>query len=240
VKRPTTIDWNRIEAFIGYGNIEAPIVFVGVEEGLAKPEALQQDLLWRSTFSPVMDVKEAHEGLADDPRLFAEKARDQKTWRVMTDVMLHFNSETFKSKQDRKEQRKTYRKLSLGRTRTNSLLMELLPYPNKKKAAWPYGDRFATKKSYVAGILPRRLDLISHALGEHPRNAIICYGQGEWRLFKQLFPPDTKWKGIKGSYNTFECATWRGAKVTLTYHFSRYFNTDEQLDELSAVALSKL
>jgi hypothetical protein len=87
---PNEIDWSRIESFIGYGDLEAQIVFVGTEEGLATPDDLRQDLLVRTTFAPVMDVKAAHEGLADGPTLFSEHPRRQPTWRVMADVMLHF------------------------------------------------------------------------------------------------------------------------------------------------------
>ena len=193
MKRPTKIDWKRIENFIGYGNIEAPLVFVGVEEGLAKPEALQQDLLWRSTFKRVMDAEEAHEGLADGPSLFSKKPRRQPTWRVMADVMLHFNGETFKSKAERSKARREYRPLALGRSIANSLFIELLPYPNKKSTAWPYADRFPTKQDYIDALLPKRLALISEALAEYPREAIICYGQGDWPEFKRLFPR-ARWK----------------------------------------------
>lgn len=234
--RPSKIDWRRIENFIGYGNIKAPLVFIGVEEGLAKPEALRQDLLWRSTFKRVMDAKEAHEGLADGPSLFSEKPRRQPTWRVMADVMLYFNDETFKNKAERSKARREYRPLALGRSIANSLLIELLPYPNKKSTAWPYADRFPTKQDYIDAMLPKRLALISEALAEYPREAIICYGQGDWPAFKRLFPR-TRWKPVKGRHNNFECANWRGAQVTLAYHFSRYFNTDEALDELSALAI---
>lgn len=37
------IDWGRIEHFIGRGRREAPVVFVGVEEGLESPEELDAD-----------------------------------------------------------------------------------------------------------------------------------------------------------------------------------------------------
>lgn len=167
MNRPTKIDWDRIEAFVGYGNIEAPLVFVGVEEGLAKPEALHEDLLWRSTFKPIMDAKEAHEGIADGPSLFSVKPRRQATWRVMTDVMLRFNGETFRSKADRREQRKAYRPLALGRSVANSLLVELLPYPNKKKAAW----------RRVGGHFWYTLRLGRHRVGGHYRGGTFCRQQ---------------------------------------------------------------
>jgi hypothetical protein len=161
-----------------------------------------------------------------------------RLFREQGGVMLRFNGETFKNKADRAKSRKEYRPLALGRSVANSLLIELLPYPNKKRTAWPYVDRFPTKQDYIEAMLPRRLALISEALAEYPREAIICYGQGDWPAFKPLFPR-ARWKLVKGRYNDFECATWRGAKVTLAYHFSRFFNTDEELDELAAVALAR-
>jgi hypothetical protein len=42
---PSQIDCSRIENFIGYGNPEAPIVFIGTEERLAASDDLRQDLL---------------------------------------------------------------------------------------------------------------------------------------------------------------------------------------------------
>jgi hypothetical protein len=56
-----TPDFEKIEGFLGYGNPNARIVFVGLEEGLADVQRLDDDLRYRSTFSkPVMDVFRAH------------------------------------------------------------------------------------------------------------------------------------------------------------------------------------
>lgn len=241
--RPSSINWARIESFVGYGNIEAPLVFIGMEEGLAKPaaldsEVLRQDLLWRSTFQPVMDAKRAHEGLADGPSLFSDSPRRQQTWRAVADVMLNYNEQAFGTKAERSEARKKYRPKAVGRSVANSLLIELLPYPSTDRKTWLYSERFPSRAEYVTAILPKRVKLISEALGKYQRDAIICYGQEDWPTFKLLFP-DSKWKAVNGQYNKFECAIWNGAKVTLTYHFSRFFNKDEELDELSRIALSK-
>ena len=239
--RPSEIDWGRVEKFIGYGNIEAPLVFIGMEEGLAKPAALdpnvlRQDMLWRSTFERVMDAKEAHTGLADGPALFSDTPRRQQTWRAISDVMLHYNGQTLGSKAERSKARKEYRPLAVGRSVANSLLIELLPYPSNDRKTWLYPDRFPTRAAYVAAILPERVKLISEELGRYQRDAIICYGQGDWPTFKLLFP-EARWTAVNGRYNKFECASWNKAKVTLAYHFSRFFNDDDELDELSRIAL---
>src|SRR5579863_1576119 len=222
------IDWSCIERFIGYGNLDAPIVFVGMEEGLASTKALSEDLLLRSGFAPVMDAEVAHRGLAKGPSLFSDKPRRQPTWRVMADVMLHYEGATFPSDKERARARKSYRAKRLGREACDSLLMELLPYPNKKKSEWLYSEKYSNRDDYVAHVLPERLRLLSNALHQHDRRAIICYGRDDWKHFKALFPEDMRWTSV----GRFDCATWKGAKVTLTDHFAtKYFNTNDQLDE---------
>jgi len=228
------IDWSCIERFIGYGNLDAPIVFVGMEEGLASTKALSEDLLLRSGFAPVMDAEVAHRGLAKGPSLFSDKPRRQPTWRVMADVMLHYEGATFPSDKERARARKSYRAKRLGREACDSLLMELLPYPNKKKSEWLYSEKYSNRDDYVAHVLPERLRLLSNALHQHDRRAIICYGRDDWKHFKALFPEDMRWTSV----GRFDCATWKGAKVTLTDHFAtKYFNTNDQLDELSSITL---
>jgi hypothetical protein len=227
-------DWRRIEDFIGYGRLAAPVVFLGVEEGLADEAALHDDLLRRSQFESVMDVKEAHEGIADGQSLFSDNPRRQPTWRVMADVMLHFENRQFSSTDERKAERTAYRAKRLGRKDGNSLLAELLPYPHRNTGSWLYGEKFSGREAYVDAILPQRIKLLDDVLSERPRKAVICYGRSEWPNFKRLFEGVPAWRIL----GRFECAEWHGARVTLTDHFAtKYFNTDNELDELSAVAL---
>ena len=228
------IDWTRIEQFIGYGRLDAPIVFVGMEEGLADVAALHSDLLRRSQFEQTMDVKQAHQGIADGESLFTDSPRRQPTWRVMADLMLHFDGRKFSSPKERSSARRAYRAKRLGRKDGDSMLTELLPYPHRNTGSWLYGERFSGREAYTAAILPRRIKLLDDALSGHSRKAIICYGRGNWPDYKRLFSEVLNWRTI----DRFECAEWRGAKVTLTDHFvSKYFNTDAELDQLSAVAL---
>jgi len=101
-----TPDWDSIEAFIGYGRLDAPVVFIGMEEGLADVNALASDLALRSTFVPVMDLELAHRGIVDGESLFADSPRSQPTWRVMADVMLRFEGRTFATKDERADARR--------------------------------------------------------------------------------------------------------------------------------------
>lgn len=235
-QRSDVIDWDVIESFLGYGNINAPVVFVGMEEGLADPERLQDDLKYRSTFEPVMDVYEAHLGLAKGKKLFGERPRGQRTWRVMADVMLHFEGGLPPTKEERAKARKEYRAKILGNKCAESLLLELLPYPHGNIKQWLYErfGRYKTREEYEAKLTDKRLELLRKVIEYHDREAIICYGHKNWDEFKKIFPEETRWD----RNGDFLCAEWKGARVTLCDHFvSRGFNSNRQLDKLAAVAL---
>lgn len=231
------IDWDRIEGFIGYGNDEAPIVFVGMEEGLADAESLDSDLQFRSTYdSPIMDVEVAHRGLTDGPALFVDSPRAQRTWWVMADLMLHYEGKLPADKAARSAARTRYRAKRLGRQGGDTLLAELLRYPHPAIDDWLYAKykKYASRDEYEARLLDERVGLLREVLGSHLRSAIICYGKSYWDTFKRLFRDATPWTRIEG----FECATWRGAKVTLTDHFVyKSFNSDAELDAFAGVAL---
>lgn len=36
------IDWPKIESLVGFGRLEAPVVFIGMEEGLTSPDTVKQ------------------------------------------------------------------------------------------------------------------------------------------------------------------------------------------------------
>jgi hypothetical protein len=132
-------DFEKIEGFLGYGNPNAQIVFVGLEEGLADVSRLDDDLRCRSTFSKsIMDVFEAHLGLAKGRKLFGNQPRGQRTWRVIADVLLHWEDRVPPVKQDRAALRKRYRANVLGDDGDLALLLELLPLPHVNSKHWLY------------------------------------------------------------------------------------------------------
>jgi hypothetical protein len=227
------IDWARIEGFIGFGRRNAPVVFIGMEEGLTESSALDDDLKLRSTYEDsVMDLKTAHRGVAESDRIFdPDLAYRQPTWRVMADIMLRRAGNPDPTRDDRRR----YGALQLGRSAGDSLLAELLPYPHTKSSEWLY-ERFGrhlTREDYTSKLLPDRKRLLRSVLAEAQRELIVCYGKAHWRSYQEIFEQaDWSWE------SPFIVAEWRGARVVLTKHFSSSaFNTDKQLAQLASIAL---
>ena len=221
-------DWDRIERFVGYGNPGAPVVFIGVEEGLSKEDSLQEDLMIRSRFERVMDLKDAHAGIAGTERLFdPARTKCQRTWRPMCDLMLRRSGES-----PTLATRNRYQATKLGRTVGDTLLCELLPYPSNNTSAWVYPERFDTREAYREAMLPRRIRLLRDAIREAKREVIVCYGKSDWQNFEALF--DGARLSDRGPFLT---GTENGTRIVLAPHFSaRQFNTNAQLESLAKVA----
>jgi hypothetical protein len=233
IEEPDAINWKRIEGFIGFGRRDAPVVFVGMEEGLKDAGALDEDLLIRSGYAtPVMDLKEAHRGIAGTERYFdPDFAPRQPTWRVMADLMLRRAGNLSPNSDDRRR----YRALHLGRAHGDTLLTELLPYPHPKASDWLYKrfGKFRTREDYVREMLPSRIELLRGVLAESNRQLVVCYGKAHWEHYQRLFQART-WAD-EGSFRVADAGITR---VVLTPHFSSLaFNTDAQLAQLHAVTL---
>lgn len=213
----TEADWSRIETFIGYGRADAPVVFIGMEEGRAADSDLDADLRGRAQSQSIASLGR-HE-------------RTQRTWRPMCDLMLRRSGIATPTA----EERLKYQLEELGRPNGETLLAELMPYPSTRIADWAYAAEpylRGTRPEYMARCLPERIALLKSVLASAERELIVCYGKGHWGHFFRLFDCELIADGA------FRIGRTGRTKVALVPHFcSRAFNSDAQMNAL-AVALA--
>lgn len=236
------VDWERIERFVGYGRIDAPVVFVGIEEGLSSKQ-LEKNLQLRSGFEPVMDLAEAHKEMDGTEALFREVGTKlQRTWRPMCDLMLR--REGSRSTPPTLLERKTYQRKMLGRAGGETLLAELLPYPNVKTTHWAYPSRFPSREKYVETVLESRIGLLAKILAGSKRELIVCYGKSRWPDFRKLIAMmfgsfSAPW--VAAHNGLLQTTVHKHTRIVLSGHFStKYFNTQADLDTLATVALASV
>jgi hypothetical protein len=212
------IDWDRIERFIGYGFAEAPVVFLGMEEG-GDNDRLPEDLIGRS--------------LSDQFEEIGHRKTTQRTWRVMCDLMLRREG----VKNPTGQERLAYQQDRLGKRGGDTLVAELMPYPSRRASDWPkiYEQRFATRPDYLSSLAPKRRDMLRDLLRSTPRELIICYGKAHWDHYRAIFDHPS----IPGPASHIEIGEWESARVVLAPHFcSRAFNSEAQLASFAQVALA--
>jgi len=228
------IDWAKIETFIGYGNADARVVFLGMEEGLRRDADLEADLRARSKYEPYMDLLRAQTDLDGPSAYFGEAPITQKTWRPMCHLMLRMAGVSKPSR----EERLRYQADKLGRHGGDTLLAELLPYPHSDSGQWLYGKfgRFKSREAYAETVIPRRQVILRELFRAHAPDFIVAYGKENWPHYQAIFN-NAEW-AVDGP---FSFAQWGKSHVILTHALSgRQFNTDDQLDRFASIVLRHL
>ncbi len=209
-----SIDWNRIENFIGYGRLNAPVVFVGMEEGVGggknrepdatKNERLIADLVKRSSYETIRDIE--------------APSKITSSWGPMCELMLRRDG-YFRSNEDQKTYRdriRQYQKRCLGKADGDTLLMELLPYPRASMMKWPeaYEGRFKCEHTYRKVMLARRSEMLKREINAFDRELIVFYGTGYAQTYKDLFK--SEWREEDG----FHIAKRGNTLAMISPHFS--------------------
>jgi hypothetical protein len=215
-----SIAWKKIERFIGYGNLNAAVAFVGMEESLDSEASLDDDLLARSQYSG--DVVDLRFGGQESVMQF------QRTWKVMCDLMIRRKGEN-----PSYGSRMSYQAESLGKEGGDTLIAELLPYPRKnRRGPWPYEESY---QDYRKRVLPDRIKALEAALFAVERELIVFHGKQEIESFKEI-AGDCKWT----RHGSFECTVRDSAHVVIAPQLStKAFNSDLQLEAFADFALRR-
>jgi hypothetical protein len=161
--------------FYGYGSWDAPLWFVGMEEGGGNTlEELECRLKSWDGSDDLVDLKDFHSKLGGTD-WFSDRPKIQSTWGKLIRVALACEGRT----PDRESVR-TYQRDELGRKNGSTALLELLPLPSPSTSHWIYGSlELATLKdraSYRDAMIPFRTDAIRRRLKQHQPRVVLFYG----------------------------------------------------------------
>lgn len=180
------LDADRLRAFMrtfyGYGNWNAPLWFVGMEEGGGADlkEIAVRLASWDG--SELMDIREFHRGLQGID-WFAERPRLQSTWSKLIRIALCAEQAPCSGEAARKYQRDDLAK-GTGRT----ALIELLPLPSRSLGDWIYAElnlpELADRDQYSEHLKDRRIRTIRARIDEYRPAAVVFYGlacRSDWQ-----------------------------------------------------------
>ncbi|MFA5736971.1 MAG: hypothetical protein WCX70_02895 [Candidatus Paceibacterota bacterium] len=120
----------RIKNFWGYGNLNSPYWFIGMEEGYNETNEILLDRFTATAHKQTYDI---YDDLKIDPGhvyWFEDGAPIQPTWRRLIEMMLYAETHTFPDK----EAVRAFQINKLGRKNSNNALLELMPLPSKSVA----------------------------------------------------------------------------------------------------------
>jgi len=163
-----------IIGFLGYGNPEESVWFVGIEEGLGKATTKDaiENLNARGSFQEIVDLRDAHHlklkerGVLID---FDAKPPYTPVWQWIAKVMCA------SSESDWRE----YIKSSLGRTSGETFLTELSPIPSSKAADKVWAEALQRLDAKQTEKIERRKRALLQLIDEKRPHMVICYGNGK-------------------------------------------------------------
>jgi hypothetical protein len=206
--------------WLGYGQVNSPIWFMGMEEGGAevwrnKTKTLKQSLEIRSKFSIQMDFQNVWEDLY---RVELDSFKGPTVWRFMAAFLLELensqvnaatiNDFLFSSKK-------------LGRVDSNHFLAELLPLPKPSRASIePYQSIWKSVLSYEDDVKEKRFKLIKEMLIKNLNvNIIVSYDRNLTEMIYKYFSINVEktenWKFNKEQYYLHEFNLTDDRKILL-------------------------
>lgn len=185
--------------WLGYGNLNGDIWFIGTEEGGAEiwrdlaTLTLEESLQKRSKFPLTCNFSTVWE---DVYGVQLNKFSKITTWHFMSAFLLaiankNVNSESVKEL--------LYVKKELGSIQSNNFMCELFPLPKKSKNEmdFPYKSRWINSNEYKAEVIDNRFSMIVEAITKSSgAKLIIVYDKDTQDLIKNRFDKNIKYSSI--------------------------------------------
>ncbi len=187
-----------IDGFFGYGNLAAPLWFVGMEEGggTSADEIRRRLAAWQRCERPALaDLALFHRSFGAG-HLFEKGARTQRTWKELIRIALMIEGRVADNASIGAHQVDGF-----GRIDGPVALLELLPLPKPSIKSWPYAHwtcaralpYLQKRKWYQDRVLRARIDAIRRLSDRYRPRAIIFYGktyQPHWEaIARRQFEP---------------------------------------------------
>lgn len=181
--------------FLGYGSYDAPVWFVGMEEGGGNDlEQVSQRIKWwdRRRRRELEDVVGYHSEFGVT-QFWEDKPKLQATWGKLIRLLL---ADTLHDEPEMaRKQICDYQRDKWGRANSKTCLLELLPMPSPSKKQWQYSawrkliPQLASRAEYRKWILPVRISAIRERIKKYRPAKVVFYGIGYrkyWQMITEI------------------------------------------------------
>jgi hypothetical protein len=180
-------------SFVGYGNLSAPIWFIGLEEGVdgQSNDDIQHNILARCEFGTTMDLDVAHRKLLSKGRSIEIENRQSlskipQPWWWMARIV---GARTGSHRPCDRDSVERFVRAKLGRIASQkswdgTFLTEMSPIPRRSLKDTRHKDLINQKNANVQ----RFIDLRAKTIRENAQRAelVVCYGWTKRDEFKSL------------------------------------------------------
>lgn len=172
--------------FLGYGRPDAPVWFVGMEQGGGNSfEEVQKRIsVWAALGkNSLEDILRYHLAIGIDEWFAGPRPKLQSTWSGIVRLQLGLKGKdrAVLSPEAQRELTRDYQQNRLGRSDGNERLMELLPLPSPSTQHWLYARHskihwLTDRETYTQFQIPRRALRIQEEIDRYKPKFVIFYG----------------------------------------------------------------
>jgi hypothetical protein len=251
----TTIEFNKLNNHIGYGNPNAEIVFMGLEEGCAAGTiAANYNYRFKNlTGSCLEDLKAFHlkSTLGDMSKWFVGKGKMQRTWANYIKLLLNYSG----VKSISPKSILNFQLKQLGQPSSNNALIEFYPFPRPSHGYWnnallDIGSVGITESTYkINNPNNDRIDLIRNVtINNGNLKALIITGSLSKNKVKNEYRAIISTLGLKLGVDhsldvknngsiiyAIEYKSSNGKKVFFTPFFGNGAITDKAIAQLASI-----
>lgn len=177
---------DRIKNFIGYGNLNSKIWFVGIEEHCGDNIEELENRIRTTSNLKVLDIVRDMPGIDEHLAYFRNGARIQKTWRGIIKLIFAFEGRGVYNNNDIRN----FQINELGRLNSRHALLEFLPLPNPGTNQWMYNrygiDYLRDREGYEQKIYNDRVSLFKDIIGKEKPEIVIFYSMTYHNYWEQI------------------------------------------------------
>jgi hypothetical protein len=179
---------NRIKNFWGYGSLDAPVWYVGMEEGLGPTTDTEElDIRFKAADGKTtVDMRKDMSHLVGHMKWFHKDSPIQATWKYPIALYLYLKNHKIPSQQEIRE----HQGLILGdKIKKESTTIELMPLPSQKahESTWLYKkygvSGLNSRKEYLDTYKSKRVKELKNLIEKRSPKLVIFYSIGylpEW------------------------------------------------------------
>lgn len=180
----------RLEGFLGYGNLNGPIWFLGMEESTGDSDPIENLHRRGEFFHQVMDLAGAQALLGVD--LPNSPSFRSPAWYWMAKIARGLaGAEDWPDTAKAKD----YIRTQLGRSSGETFMTTLLPLPAAGKGRWIFGDLYPSRERYELEVLPARIASLHRLIRDHQPRFVFAYGLEFRQHYRRIFRID-EWHTI--------------------------------------------
>ena len=185
---------SRIRNFWGYGSLDAPVWFVGMEEGLSRDvtDVNDERLLARFTATAdrqTVDLRRGMEAVPDHIKWFRPCAPLQSTWKYLIALYLHLKHGSIPAP----EAIRDFQSCALADSKLKeTAAIELMSLPSNKarQSTWLYNrlgvPGLSTRAEYLEKYVPERVSRLSALIIQHKPKLVVFYSLNYRKYWEKI------------------------------------------------------